>query len=109
MKTLGIIGGIAPASTVEYYRSIIAAYRERKRDGSYPSIIINSIDMTKMLDLIAAKEWASVTAYLVGQVKRLANAGADFGLLASNTPHIVFDAVRRESFLPNSQVPSVRT
>ena len=43
MKTLGIIGGIGPESTIQYYRSIIAAYRERVRDGSYPSVVINSI------------------------------------------------------------------
>src|SRR5215207_7492229 len=89
MKTVGIIGGIGPESTVEYYRSIIAAYRGRKRDGSYPPVIINSIDMTRMLDLIAADELAEVAAYLAGEVRRLARAGADFGVLAANTPHIV--------------------
>jgi len=52
MKTLGIIGGIGPESTIVYYRSIVASYREQKQDGRYPSILINSIDLTKMLDLI---------------------------------------------------------
>ena len=100
MKTIGIIGGIAPESTIEYYRLIIASYREQKRDGSYPSIIINSIDMKKMLDLIAAKELAGVTEYLLGEVKKLAQAGANLGLLASNTPHIVFEDIQRQSPLP---------
>jgi aspartate racemase len=36
MKTLGIIGGIAPESTIEYYRTIIAAFRRRVTDGNYP-------------------------------------------------------------------------
>ena len=40
MKTLGIIGGTGPESTVEYYRLIMASYRARKRDGSYPSLFI---------------------------------------------------------------------
>ena len=100
MKKIGIIGGIAPESTVEYYRLIIASYREQKRDGSYPPIIINSIDMKKMLDLIAAKELAGVTEYLLGEVKKLAQAGADLGLLASNTPHVVFEDIQRQSPLP---------
>ncbi len=100
MKVLGIIGGIAPESTVDYYRLIIASYRERKRDGSYPPIIINSIDMKKMLDLIEAKELAGVTEYLASEVKKLAQAGADLGLLASNTPHIVFEDIQRQSPLP---------
>ena len=56
MKTLGIVGGIAPESTIDYYRRLIALYRERTRDGSYPPIIVTSIDMKKMLDLISASE-----------------------------------------------------
>ncbi len=100
MKTIGIIGGIAPASTIEYYRLIISAYRAQKRDGSYPSIIINSIDLTKMLDLIGAQELTEVTEYLLDEVIKLAKAGADFGLFASNTPHIVFDDIQRRSPIP---------
>ncbi len=100
MKALGIIGGIAPESTIEYYRLILASYREQKRDGNYPEIIINSINMKKMLDLIAANELAEVTGYLLGEVKKLARAGADFGLLASNTPHIVFEDIQRRSPIP---------
>ena len=56
VKTIGIIGGIGPESTIEYYRSIIASYGERIPDGSYPSIIINSIDLKKVLDLVSANE-----------------------------------------------------
>jgi aspartate racemase len=97
MKTVGIIGGIAPESTIQYYRLMIAAYRQRKPDGSYPPILINSIDMKKMLDLIGANDLAGVTNYLIGEVGRLAQAGADFALFASNTPHIVFDEVQRQT------------
>lgn len=100
MKTLGIVGGIGPESTVEYYRSIIAAYRGRKRDGSYPRIIINSIDMKRLVDLIAADELSEVSEHLSGEVRKLERAGADFGLLAANTPHIVFDELRRRSPIP---------
>jgi aspartate racemase len=100
MRVLGIIGGIGPESTVDYYRLIVASYREQKRDGSYPPIIINSIDMKKMLDLIAANNLAGVTEYLLSEVKKLAQAGADLGLLASNTPHIVFEDIQRQSPLP---------
>jgi len=100
MRTLGIIGGIGPESTVDYYRLIIAAYREQRRDGSYPAIIINSIDLNKIRDLVTASALADLTEYLVAEVQRLARAGADFGLLAANTPHIVFDDIRRQSPIP---------
>jgi aspartate racemase len=100
MKTAGIVGGIAPESTIHYYRLIISAYRERKGDGSYPSILINSIDMKTMLDLIGEGDLIGVTKYLACEVERLAQAGAAFALLASNTPHIVFDEIQRQSSIP---------
>ena len=100
MKTLGMIGGIGPESTIEYYRAIIAAYRQQKPDGSYPPIMINSIDVTKMLHLIGVNQLVEVTDYLVTEVHKLAKAGADFGLLAANTPHIVFDEIQQRSPIP---------
>ena len=100
MKTVGIIGGIGPESTIEYYRFIIAGYRERKGDASYPSIIINSIDLNRLIAWMNADELDDAAAYLVHEVEKLARAGADFGALASNTPHIVFDQVRARSPIP---------
>ena len=100
MKTLGIVGGIGPESTIDYYRSIIQMWRDETKDGSAPSVVINSIDLKKMLDLVAGGSLTEVTAYLSGEVTRLARAGADIGLLAANTPHIVFDDVQRGSSIP---------
>lgn len=100
MKTLGIIGGIGPESTIDYYHRIIAQYRQRQQDGSYPLIIINSIDMKKMLDFIEANELVRLREYLLGEVQKLASAGADLGLLASNSPHIVFYELSRKSPIP---------
>ena len=100
MKTVGIIGGIAPESTIEYYRKIEASYLKREASGNYPQIIINSIDMSKMLTLIGNGDFEAVSHYLACEVKKLENAGAEFAVLASNTPHIVFDRVRALSQLP---------
>jgi len=76
---------------------MIAAYRERKRDGSYPNIIINSIDMQAMLAFLGTNDLLSLTTYLVGEADRLAQAGAEIALFASNTPHIVFDEVQQKA------------
>ncbi|MDT4952478.1 MAG: aspartate racemase [Acidobacteriota bacterium] len=100
MKIVGIIGGIGPESTIEYYRLIVTSYREEIQDGSYPRIIVNSIDLKKMISWFEVNELAEMTEYLVDEVQRLERAGADFGLLAANTPHIVFDEVRRRSPIP---------
>ena len=48
MKTIGIIGGIAPESTIEYYRLIVSSFLQLEKNGNYPQIIINSIGLTPM-------------------------------------------------------------
>lgn len=99
MKTVGIIGGIGPESTVEYYQYIIAGYRERKNDGSYPSIVINSVDLDRLVKWINADEMGPFTDYLVSEVKRLEQARVDFAVFAANTAHIVFDEIRERTSL----------
>src|SRR5687767_3307642 len=96
MKTLGIVGGIAPGSTIDYYRLLVERYRARRPDGSYPSILINSIDLQRLLALVASDR-VRLVEFLLAEVRRLASGGAEFGLLASNTPHLVFDELARES------------
>jgi aspartate racemase len=100
MKTIGIIGGIAPGSTIEYYRLLVDLYLRKYPDGNYPSIMINSINLKKMLDLIAAGRLKEVTAFLVEEIGRLEKAGAQIAILASNTPHLVFEEIQRDSPLP---------
>ncbi len=100
MRIAGIIGGIGPESTVEYYNGIIASYRRQSPDGSYPALLVDSIDLTRMVDWFAAGRLADVTTYLVAEIHRLARAGADFALLAANTPHVVFDELQRQSPIP---------
>jgi aspartate racemase len=68
-------------------------------DGSAPSIVLNSIDLKKMLGLIAANALSEVTTYLSSEMEKLARAGADVGLFAA-TPHIVFDELQRRSSIP---------
>jgi aspartate racemase len=100
MKRLGIIGGIGPESTIDYYRSILTVYAERNGDASAPHLIINSIDFEKVVKLVTANELDALTAYFLAEVQRLAASGADFGLIAANTPHIVFDEIQQQSPLP---------
>lgn len=100
MKTVGIIGGIGPESTIEYYRFIIEGYRARTTDGSYPAIVINSVDLNKLLSWMNANQLDEFTDYLVAAIEKLACAGAHFAALAANTPHVVFDRIRERSQLP---------
>src|SRR5881398_3375307 len=100
MKTLGMIGGVGPESTIDYYKNIIALYRERQRDGSYPQFVINSIDLKKGIDFMNANNLAGMANYLLEEIMKLARAGADFGIISANTPHIVFDDIAPKSPIP---------
>jgi aspartate racemase len=100
MKIPGMIGGIGPESTIDYYRSLIAVYRKRNPDGGYPPILIDSIDVKRVLEAAERREYAELAAYLVAEIERLARAGAEFAFIAANTPHIVFDQVRARSPIP---------
>jgi len=100
MKTLGMIGGVGPESTIDYYKNIIALYRERQRDGSYPQFVINSIDLKKGIDFMNANNLAGMANYLLEEIMKLPRAGVDFGIIAANTPHIVFDDIASNSPIP---------
>ncbi len=100
MKTLGIIGGTGPESTIEYYRRLIALYRERNAEGRAPSVIVNSIDNKKLIDFFTANELALVVDFLAPEIERLARAGADFALIAANTPHLVFEELQQRARIP---------
>jgi aspartate racemase len=100
MRTLGIIGGLGPESTIDYYRSIIARVRERKPDAGYPHIVIDSLDPDKVLAILDAGQLNELADYITRGVDVLVRAGAAFGFIAANTPHIVFEEVRQRSAIP---------
>jgi aspartate racemase len=99
MKIIGMIGGIGPESTIDYYRRLLDGAQKRT-PGPAPSIIINSIDLQKGLDLLGANQLSELTEYIVQELMRLHSAGADFGFLAANSPHIVFPDIARRSPIP---------
>lgn len=97
---IGMVGGIGPESTVDYYKQLIELFQKDINHGNYPEIIINSINMTSMLQLVADKKWGELTAMLTDAINTLQRAGADFAFIASNTPHIVFKDIKYTSPIP---------
>ncbi len=100
MKRIGIIGGIGPESTVDYYKLIIGAFHERQADSGYPEIIIYSANLSSLMKILEAKDWEGLTDWLLEKVVSLHQAGAEFAVIGSNTPHIVFDKVASRSPIP---------
>jgi aspartate racemase len=98
MAIAGLVGGLGPESTIDYYRRIIDGWK-REDQGSAPSIVIDSLDAQLALRLVQ-QDRPSLIEYLLGSLRRLAGAGVDFGALTANTAHIVFDELAAQSPVP---------
>ncbi len=100
MKKIGIIGGIGPESTMDYYQGIIEAFRDRMGGMNYPDIIVYSANLTELLGILEANALDKLVEWLVARVEALHRAGAEFAAIASNTPHVVFAEVQKRAPLP---------
>jgi aspartate racemase len=98
MATVGIVGGLGPESTIDYYRRILTAW-ERDHPSTAPSIVIDSLDVRRALHLVE-RDRVALTEYLLASLGRLAGAGVDFAAMTANTPHIVFDELAARSPVP---------
>jgi aspartate racemase len=99
-RVLGIVGGTAPESTVDYYRSLVATWRRRQPDGSYPRVIIDSIEAGRVFRNMGASDWPAVGRDLGPAVAALAAAGCQRALLASNASHLAFDVIEPAPAIP---------
>ncbi len=100
MKRIGIIGGIGPESTVDYYKRIIDAFKVNGIDSSYPEIIIYSVNLAELMCILETGNRCKLADWLVEKTDALFKAGAEFAVIGSNTPHIVYDEVKLRSPIP---------
>jgi len=99
-KRIGILGGMSPESTTEYYEYITRTYTQRFGDYGYPEIIIYSVSFQPYVDWPNEERWDLVARGLGQAAQRLEAAGADFILIATNTMHLVFDEVQASVRVP---------
>lgn len=99
-KTIGILGGMSPESTIEYYQHITRSYTERFGDFGYPEIIIVSVSFQPYVDWPAAGRWDLVADGLATGAQKLAAAGADFVVIATNTMHKVVNEIQSQIDIP---------
>ncbi len=105
MASVGIVGGLGPESTIDYYRRILEVW-QRDDPSTAPSIVIDSLDVQRALKLVE-KDRPGLTEYLLGSIRRLAAAGVDFIAMTANTPHIVFDDLAARSPVPMLSIVEV--
>lgn len=110
MKKIGILGGVGWASTVDYYRAIAEGAGRHFADRGHgsplpiPPMTIESVTQAKTRALrgVAGDEvsWAAFDAVFRDALLTLQNAGCDFGIIASNTPHARLHAIREGVSMP---------
>jgi len=99
-KRIGILGGMSPESTVEYYQHITRTYTQRFGNYGYPEIIIYSVSFQPYVDWPNEDRWDLVAQGLSQAAQSLEAAGADFIVIATNTMHLVLDQVRASIHIP---------
>ena len=100
MKKIGIVGGMAPESTLEFYRQLTVLAQENLSDRAYPTVIIYSVNMAEFRKRLSSEDYPETISFLSNAIKSLALAGADFAVIASNTPHMFFDELVKGSPIP---------
>jgi aspartate racemase len=95
---VGLVGGLGPESTIDYYRRIIAAW-EARSPGSSPGIVIDSLDVQEGLRLVATDR-PGMIEYLLASLQRLAGADVTFIAMTANTAHVVFDELAARAPVP---------
>jgi aspartate racemase len=99
-KRIGILGGMTPESTVTYYQHVFRRYEELHGDLGYPETVIYDVSFQRFEDWMGKEDWESIEEALLDGLKRLAAAGADFAVIATNTMHILFDKLEARSPIP---------
>jgi len=100
VKKIGLVGGVGPASTVEYYLGLIQMCKKELGKNVYPEIVIDSVDMTKHEEAFSEKDHDKLCGYLLDSLTCLKNAGAEIAAITANTEHIVWDKIADRLPLP---------
>lgn len=98
MATVGMVGGLGPESTIDYYRRVLETW-QREAPATAPSMVIDSLDVHRGLQLVE-NDRPGLIEYLLASLRRLAGAGVDFAVITANTPHVVFDDLAARSPVP---------
>lgn len=102
MKTVGIIGGLGPETTSEFYLDLVFSCAKKDKTAR-PPIIISSVPLPYQIeeDLILRSEGAErYVPYLMAEAQRLERAGADFIVMPCNSVHVFIEEIRGSVGVP---------
>lgn len=100
MKKIGLVGGIGPASTVDYYLGLVGKTRAVFGENVYPKIVIDSVSLSEATDFFAENNLDGNARLMLESLSNLKAAGAEIAALTANTEHIVWDRMCGKFPLP---------
>lgn len=102
MKTVGIIGGLGPETTSEFYLDIVFSC-QKKDKTTRPAILISSVPLPYQIeeDAIAKNIGIErIMSFLTKEAERLEKAGADFIVMPCNSLHVFIEDIRKAVSVP---------
>lgn len=100
MKTIGLIGGITPQSTIMYYEVLNDLASKMFGKNHSCKIIIHSVNFGEVSQRQSEGRWDLLDKLMARAGKSLMAAGADCILICANTMHLCIEAVRNEVKIP---------
>lgn len=100
MKAVGLIGGTAWYSTVDYYRYINKAVNDAYGNNTNPPLIIFNLDNHRIQQLQDQNRWDEIAAILTEAAMKLHSSGAKAILLCANTQHKAYSQVAPKIHIP---------
>ena len=97
---VGIVGGVGPESTADYYRRFIDRWRVRGPADTYPAVLINSLNSRAALRAMLNGDIEPSVALFSRAVEQLAAGGAGLALVASVMMHMAYDRVAATAPIP---------
>ena len=100
MKTIGLLGGMSWESTAHYYRLLNETVRDRVGGLHSAPVMLHSVDFAPIAELQNRDDWETAAVQLGEAARGLADAGAEFLVIATNTMHIVADQIEAAAGIP---------
>jgi aspartate racemase len=107
MKTIGMIGGMSWESSLEYYRIMNQAVKEKLGGFHSARCILYSVDFDDVEKMQHQGNWESLTRLMIEAAQSVKKAGSDFLIICTNTMHKMADAVQSAVQIPLLHIADV--
>lgn len=102
MKSVGVIGGLGPETTAEFYLEVIFQCQKRNNEQR-PLVVMSSVPLLFEIerDLIQSNIGKErYIPFLTKEARRLEKAGVDFLVMPCNSLHVFMDEIRQSVNIP---------